>query len=159
MKESPIFLARRVVQKFSDAYAAELVPIYGRQAGRALTLTLPQYFTLRAIARFDQAPSQTDLVEATGIDRSTMAALIRGLRRRGFITRVRRKDDARAYAIRVSEEGAKIVAKVAPIVERVERNLLAKIPAKNRDAFLATLEQLAFLEIHEPEAVQQKRAA
>lgn len=158
--DSPILAMRRALRKFSDAYAAEITARLGQPNKRSgeLILTLPQYFTLRAIARFDSAPTQTDLVKETGIDRSTMATLIRSLRKKGYITRARCRTDARAYAIRVAEEGAKVVAAVKPIIDHLEATFLSHLSIRQREAFLAATQTLAFLDLSETEEPQKKAA-
>lgn len=157
LQESPIFLARSVLQKFSDAYAAELQARFGTKRPEDV-LTLPQYFLLRAIARFDKAPSQTDLIKATGIDRSTVSQVIRTLKNKKYITKVRSREDARCYTVRVAEEGAKVIATVKPIVELVEQSLLSHLSAKQRETLLEAMQALTFVDLDDGQH-QQKRAA
>ena len=57
-----------------------------------------------AIADSDE-PSQTTLVERTGIDRSTMADIVRRLTARGLVQRRRTRRDARRYAVRLTDKG------------------------------------------------------
>lgn len=71
-------------------------------------MTIQQYEVLRVIESFDQLgkkPSQTDLVNTTNIDRSTLAEIVRRLEQRGHIARQRRLDDARAYALDLTSSG------------------------------------------------------
>src|SRR5262245_47397948 len=62
-------------------------------------LTPRQFAVMAAIANTEE-PSQTTLVEYTGIDRSTMADIVRRLTSRGLVQRRRTRRDARRYAVR-----------------------------------------------------------
>lgn len=71
-------------------------------------MTIQQYEVLRMLESFDQLsknPSQTDLVNTTNIDRSTLAEIVRRLEQRGHVVRQRRADDARAYALNLTSSG------------------------------------------------------
>ena len=48
-----------------------------------------------------------DIGDVTGIDRSTVASLVERLVKRGWLQRRRTKDDARAYAVRLTPAGRK----------------------------------------------------
>jgi len=69
-------------------------------------ITPRQYEVLSVVATKDGA-SQTDIVNATGIDRSTTADLVARLVKKGWLQRRRAKDDARAYAVRITAAGKK----------------------------------------------------
>lgn len=152
-----IHLMRRVMHKINDAYAAEINARWNRK-GPTLALTLPQYIVLAEIAASETPPSQTDLVNRTGIDRSTMAQIIVGLKKKGLIGRLRKREDARAYAIRLTTEGTKMLAAVHPIVELVEEAILGGLSERQRSAFLSVLKTLAFLEAEAPAEKPRKAA-
>lgn len=101
-------------------------------------LTPRQVHVLSAIAAHDGA-SQTDLVNATGIDRSTMADIVRRLLRRQLIERRRTRNDARAYAVKLTDAGRRELARGQPLLDSVERNMLTKLPAKERQQLLGLL--------------------
>ena len=94
-------------------------------------LTIRQVVLLSAVAT-NAGVSQTALVDATGIDRSTLADMNRRLLKRGLITRRRTKEDARAYAVKLTEEGHRTLASAVQIMARVEDEMMAAISAKNR---------------------------
>jgi DNA-binding MarR family transcriptional regulator len=83
--------------------------------------------------------SQTDLVERTGIDRSTMADVVGRLRGKGLIQRRRSSLDARAYAVKLTDEGRRVVHAVMPLALRADRRVLDALPGERREAFLAAL--------------------
>ena len=49
--------------------------------------------------------SQTGLVEQTGVDRSTLADVVRRLVKKGLLQRKRTRRDARMYAVRLTAKG------------------------------------------------------
>lgn len=57
--------------------------------------------------------SQTALVEATSIDRSTLADIVRRLMKKGLVARRRTKQDARAYAVVLTQEGKAVAERIA----------------------------------------------
>ena len=101
-------------------------------------VTLRQLIVLAAIDANDGV-SQTGIVAATGIDRSTLADLVRRLVRRGLISRQRTKDDARAYAVRLTAEGRQMLSVGMPVMEHVETEMLASLPVKMRAELVAAL--------------------
>jgi DNA-binding MarR family transcriptional regulator len=105
-------------------------------------LTSRQVVVLAAIGDAEGA-SQTDIVEATGVDRSTLADIVRRLVKRGLIARRRSKDDARAYMLKLTEAGRTAVAKAAPQLEAVEQEMLAALQPKQRDELIKMLRQLS----------------
>ena len=80
-----VHLLHRVSQRADDMFAKEV----------EVTGLIPRQFAvLLAVARHDD-PSQTDVVESTGIDRSTVAEMIRRMVKKGLLQR-RRSRLARA---------------------------------------------------------------
>lgn len=126
---SPLHMLHRAVQAVTEIYQAEM-------AGHDLTAR--QYAVLVALAHSDGL-SQSELVDATGIDRSTMADIVRRMLKKGIIQRKRDKEDARAYEVRITEEGARLFKTVSPIVQRIEDRLLSALKGKRVDEFVQSL--------------------
>jgi DNA-binding MarR family transcriptional regulator len=95
--------------------------IFNDEAGPT-GLTTRQFAVLVAVAN-NRDISQTGLVQATGIDRSTVAEIVKRLLRRGLIKRRRTRLDARAYAVRLSEEGEGLLGQARPAAMRAEERL------------------------------------
>jgi DNA-binding MarR family transcriptional regulator len=105
------------------------------------SLTPRQYTVLKAASELDD-PSQAGLVAATGIDRSTLADIVRRLVDKELIHRQRTVQDARAYAIRVTEKGAETLRDLEPKIAEIENQLLQAVPASLRPTFLQCLQAL-----------------
>ncbi|OYW56434.1 MAG: hypothetical protein B7Y80_06730 [Hyphomicrobium sp. 32-62-53] len=111
--------------------------MFARATGQ-LGITARQFVVLAAIDGL-QKPSQTALCETSGIDRSTLADIVRRLEMRGLIHRERTKSDARMYAVSVTDEGRALMMRAAPIAIEVERELLAQFSSAEQDHFKSLL--------------------
>ena len=75
-------------------------------------LTPRQFAILQAVAEADGL-SQTGIMAATGIDRSSTADLVGRLVSHGWLHRRRTKRDARLYAVRLTPEGRRVWSQAA----------------------------------------------
>ena len=133
LSEAPSHLIRRCQQFYGDLYA--------REAGsRDLT---KQQFTLLCALEHNDGASQTTLVEITGIDRSTLAEMVRRMLERGLLSRERTEEDQRANAIAISASGRKALRAARNAADRAERALLDALPAPERLKFVKSLSQIA----------------
>jgi MarR family transcriptional regulator, temperature-dependent positive regulator of motility len=126
---SPIHLLHRAHQAVGQIFAAGM---------RTNDLTPRQLAVLVAVAE-NEGLSQTDLVGRTGIDRSTLADVVKRLKGKGLLQRRRTKEDARAYAVKLTEEGHKVLRTAEPLAKRVEERILDALPAKRRAEFMSAL--------------------
>src|SRR6478672_8085566 len=97
-----------------------------------------QLAVLQAVAHQDGL-SQTDIMNATGIDRSSTAELVRRLVSSGSLQRRRTRRDARLYAIRITGAGRKLLAIGGPAARAAEEKLLLPLPAAEKLAFQRAL--------------------
>ena len=129
LERSPIHLLHRADQCASDAFQGEM--------GEG-DLTPRQYAVLVAVSQ-NEGLSQTNLVEKTGVDRSTLADIVRRMLKKGLLQRRRTRDDARAYAVKLTEEGWRILKAADPLAKRVDDKILAALPGQQRERFLQDL--------------------
>ena len=101
-------------------------------------LTPRQYAVLVVLAQQENA-SQTDIVNATGIDRSTLADIVKRLVDRGLLARKRSKLDARAYSVRLTAAGQSALKSTAPVASRVEAAIMKSLPSSHRAAIVDAL--------------------
>jgi DNA-binding MarR family transcriptional regulator len=133
LAESPSHLMHRALQLALDIYAEEL------GSGGP---TQRQFAVMEAVS-VKEGLTQTDLVKATGIDRSTLADLVARMTTRGLLTRERSTLDARAKAVRLSPEGQALLETARPKVEAADRRVMALLPKAKRDGFLELLSELS----------------
>lgn len=130
---SPSHLMHRALQLALDIYADEAGPD---------GLTQRQFAVLEAVSH-KAGLTQTDLVRATGIDRSTLADLVSRMTTKGLLDRERSTIDARAKAVRLSVTGQAALDAARPRVEAADKRILALLPKPRRDSFLIMLAELA----------------
>lgn len=126
---SPAHLLHRAEQCAAD--------IFMRVAPAGL-LTPRQYAILAAI-QANEGISQTGLVEKTGIDRSTLADIVRRMLEKGLVQRERTTEDARAYAVHLTRKGSDMLRKMRPYAEEVDRQILQSVPEEYRKVFFMML--------------------
>jgi DNA-binding MarR family transcriptional regulator len=98
---------------------------------RSLGLRAKEFGALSILA--DEGPlSQHRLGEVMGVDRTTMVAVVDGLERAGFVERERDSRDRRAYALRATASGRRILGRARRATERAEARFLAPISAADR---------------------------
>lgn len=90
-------------------------------------MTIRQAVVLAAV-KASPGCSQTALVEATGIDRSTIAEMVKRLVKRNWLKRVRDKADARAYVVTLTPEGEQALVAAKSGVAKTEKMLIEKFP-------------------------------
>ena len=129
LEHSPIHLLHRAGQCAGDVFQAEM------SLG---DLTPRQYAILLTVAQ-NEGMSQTHLVEKTGIDRSTLADIVRRLLKKGLLQRRRTKDDARAYAVKLTEEGMAVLKSAEPMAQKVDARILEALPGQQRERFVEDL--------------------
>jgi DNA-binding MarR family transcriptional regulator len=90
-------------------------------------MTLRQAIVLAAVKA---APgcAQVDLVDATGIDRSTLADMVRRLVAKGWLKRVKDQKDTRAYVVTLTPEGTRALSAATSATAKAEKALIATYP-------------------------------
>lgn len=100
----------------------------------------PRQFAVLVTVSQNEGLSQTHLVERTGIDRSTLADIVRRMLKKGLLQRRRTKEDARAYAVKLTEEGWRVLRSSEPLSRRVDERVLSVLPNQTqRDRFVSDL--------------------
>ena len=130
---SPVHLLHRAGQR-----AAEIFDI--TVGGKGLT---PRQFAILLALSENEGVSQTDLVERTGIDRSTLADVVRRMIKKGLVLRRRTKEDQRAYAVRLSEKGKFALAETVAAANAADQRVLSSLPSDKRKQFLEALAVVA----------------
>lgn len=129
LERSPIHLLHRAGQCAGDIFQSEM---------GAGDLTPRQYAVLVTVSQ-NEGLSQTNLVDKTGIDRSTLADIVRRMLKKGLLQRRRTKEDARAYSVKLTEEGWRVLRAVEPMARRVDERVLSVLTGNQRDRFISDL--------------------
>jgi DNA-binding MarR family transcriptional regulator len=129
LARSPIHLLHRAHQAVGQIFTM------GMQTN---DLTPRQLAVLVAVAE-NEGLSQTDLVERTGVDRSTLADIVKRMKGKGLLARRRTKEDARTYAVKLTAEGQRVLHSAEPLAKRIDDRILDALPASRRKEFMGAL--------------------
>jgi DNA-binding MarR family transcriptional regulator len=132
LNKSPSHLLHRAQQIAANHSASAL---------KAAGVTLRQFSVLAALSG-NEGVSQSDLVNATGIDRSTLADMVARMEQAGLIKRVASKTDARAKSVSLMAKGRKALEKAQPAVDAADAALFEAMPKTKQDALLSGLTKL-----------------
>ena len=103
-----------------------------------MDLTLPQYRVLGILAEGSAAAS--GLAGRLAVRPSSVTAIIDGLVARGLVDRQHEEGDRRRIALRLTEEGARIVAEADLAVDAYLSSIAACLPSEDELMVLRSLE-------------------
>jgi len=129
LRKSPGHLLRRAQQYANDLHS---------NAVGSNGPTPRQFEVLHVVSR-NKGISQTDLVRATGIDRSTLADMIARMLKKGHLSRSRDKDDARANNVSITPAGARVLSAASSGVAKADAATLNVLPKAQQAAFMKAL--------------------
>jgi DNA-binding MarR family transcriptional regulator len=86
--------------------------------------------------------SQQRLSARTGIDRTTMVAVVDELERAGAVERRRDPRDRRAYALHITAKGRRLLPRARALVIEVEQAFLAPLDGEEQRRLKAALRRL-----------------
>ncbi len=130
--QSAIHLLHRAGQCAGDVFIQQV-----KSAG----VTPRQFIVLSTVAQ-NEGLNQTDLVVRTGIDRSTLADIVRRMLNKGLISRTRKLHDARAYAVYITDKGREVLLEATPGAFDADQKILKALSPEQRESFLDTLHLL-----------------
>ena len=131
LEDLPGYALRRV----SAAVMAKLA------AGLSRLDLRPAESTVLLVIGANPGVTQSEVGRLLGIASANMAPLVARLADRGLI--VREAVDGRSQGLTLSDAGRRITVKARSVVDELESDLLARIPAAERAAFLRVLFALA----------------
>lgn len=133
LAEAPGHLLRRCQQRAVEIFMDEI-------GGTRVT---PRQFAILLTLANRPGITQTELVDETGIDRSTVGDMIDRLVRRGLVRRRRSGRDQRANTLVVLPAGLALLHATAPAVARAQERIMAPLSPALRQDFLAALRLMA----------------
>jgi len=140
LSETPGHLLRRCQQRSQEIFKEVLGEFGLTQQQTALLLTL---------ARCSTASIQ-NLSDSTGTDRNTMGDITSRLIRRGLVVRRRAPRDARAYELRITTKGLRMLGRMAPGLAKVQQRILEPLGESERDVFIRMARSIARIDSVEP---------
>ena len=125
------FLLRKAQQRHLSIFSAHM----------AEGLTAQQFATLAKLCELGEC-SQNALGRQTAMDNSTLNGVVRRLRARGLVEKLPAPDDNRMHLLRLTTEGARVVARVLPLGHEITRLTLAPLSGSERATLLRLLRKI-----------------
>ena len=141
---SPGHLLHRAQQFASDQFST---------ATGGVQITQRQFAVLCAVEA-NEGLTQTQLVQATGIDRSTLAELVSRMASKGLLVREKAPGDARANAVRLTDAGRDLHATAMNGARAGDDAILKALPKNKRANFLECLARIAMVSDMDAEALK-----
>ncbi len=113
-----------------------------RRALRPLGIGAQDFQVLKQLQALGE-PSQAELADAAGIDRSNFATIVAGLCDREFVERTRDERDRRRYVLRLSRAGERLLARTDGAIADAEADLLGPLDHEQREQLYGLLRRLA----------------
>jgi DNA-binding MarR family transcriptional regulator len=136
----PGFLFRRCRQRLGALYLKRTTDI---------DLTLQQFTALHAINEYPWI-EQTSLCNIIMLDRSTVATQLAKLEEKGLLTRKSARDNPRKNLIKLKAAGRSILARVGPLLDSIEDDLLAILSPAERGTLIELLSRVADVQDETP---------
>jgi len=130
---SPLHALHQAAQRADSLFARH---------GGAGNITPRQFVVLEAVSLAD-GMNQVQIMQATGIDRSSTAELVTRLVSLKWLHRHRSKRDMRSYVVRLTEAGRERLAVGRAAANAANEALLSVLPASQRRNFLRALAKVA----------------
>ena len=130
MNRSPLQLLHMATQLADDVFLSGVAGITPRQ------------FAVLVAIDENEGASQRTLSERTGIDGATLGGIVRRLVLRNLARRRRTDRDGRAYAIRLTSKGQRLLRQAEPLARKVDQRVLSALPKNRRERFLDLLSAL-----------------
>jgi DNA-binding MarR family transcriptional regulator len=125
LRDAPGHLLRRCHQRSEELFALAIGSDGPTRQQIALLVTACQH----------PDASQAELVHLTGIDKNTLAQMIKRLTRRGLLEQRRGERDARTNAITATPAAVQLLEGLMPRVRRVQDQILEPLPRTLRPVF------------------------
>ncbi|WP_275467037.1 MarR family winged helix-turn-helix transcriptional regulator [Streptomyces noursei] len=105
-------------------------------------VTSPQFAVLNTLVDEDGLDQRT-VGERVGLDRSTIAEVVRRLVARELIEKTRDAEDARRSVLRLTAQGSRLHHKLAGRTARMNQIFLAPLDLEEQDVFLELLHRVS----------------
>ena len=86
--------------------------------------------------------TQVSLINWTKLDKMTVSKSLKKLVVLELVTRIEHETDTRAKSVSLTEKGKDLIAKLIPIVERVDHEFFGQVSKTEQQTFIHTLRKL-----------------
>jgi DNA-binding MarR family transcriptional regulator len=90
----------------------------------------------------NQDVSQSSIIRQSKLDKMTVSKSLKKLVAEGYVKRMEHKEDTRAKAVLLTNKGKVLIAKLVPIVEKIDDEFFSSIKKSSRLALINVLNDL-----------------
>lgn len=90
----------------------------------------------------NQDVSQSSIIRQSKLDKMTVSKSLKKLVAEGYVKRMEHKEDTRAKAVLLTNKGKVLIAKLVPIVEKIDDEFFSSIKKSSRLALINILNDL-----------------
>lgn len=105
-------------------------------------LSFSQYMILQTLLQKD-AMRMNELATTLGVSKANVTGLVDRMVRARLVERMRSDEDRRVVYVRLSTKGQRIAQRMQSTQRRDWKRIMQKLPPRNLDIFINSLEQLA----------------
>lgn len=102
----------------------------------------PGQYSILVLLSLNPGIMQSALSDATGLGRSSIVPIIDGFVKKGWVRRSRRRDDRRAYALRLTPKGEEVFRASQPLIKEHEELLVGDLSMQERKVLIGLLERV-----------------
>ena len=87
--------------------------------------------------------TQQEIADALQLDKTNVMRIIDDLSEKGYLKRTEKPDDRRAYIIKLTAKGTKVLPEIYKAIEELNKTALSGLTAKQINVFYSTLEVIS----------------
>ena len=107
-----------------------------------IDLTIEQWVILRRVHLLGDDASQAEISNTNFRNRATTSRVIRGLCKKGFLKKLRFRDDQKRFKLIMTPEGEELMLRVMPLIKEIRTMSIEHISEAEFDVFLKVLDQI-----------------
>jgi DNA-binding MarR family transcriptional regulator len=107
-----------------------------------IDLTIEQWVILRRVHLLGTDASQAEISNTNFRNRATTSRVISGLCKKGFLKKLRFRDDQKRFKLSMTPEGQQLMQRVMPLIRDIRTMSIENISEDEFDIFLKVLDQI-----------------
>jgi|TARA_R110000737_G_scaffold314215_1_gene323933 DNA-binding MarR family transcriptional regulator len=107
-----------------------------------IDLTIEQWVILRRVHLLGTDASQAEISNTNFRNRATTSRVISGLCKKGFLKKLRFRDDQKRFKLSMTAEGQELMQRVMPLIKDIRAMSIENITDDEFDIFLKVLDQI-----------------
>ena len=102
----------------------------------------PNFIVIILIHKTESTLTQQELADSCGMDKTNMLRTIDTLQNKGLVKREPKEDDRRAYVIRLTQKGEKVIPVVKKAFKALNKKAMDGLSERQVNSFYKTLDKI-----------------